>query len=262
MPDAARQIAIVAGSGLDRLADHFETRDVVAFESIGLGAPTVDGHRGEVRICETLGAGLVLVLGRRHFYERAHDKMDRLVEWLVEQRTTDLISISAAGSLQPEAPTGEFVVVSDIIDLQHRLQFAVSPAGSLRDSADAGMARPSPRGRMHIDPGLTGQIEAAAVRTGVGWSRGVLACGAGPTYETHAEVRWLRGSGADLVTMSAAPELAAANRYDLRTAVLAVLTNPATGIRRAVPGHQEVLDAAGHAVGALASVIVELTANK
>jgi purine-nucleoside phosphorylase len=109
-----------------------------------------------------------------------------------------------------------------------------------------------------IDPGLCKKVEAAAKRAGVTLRRGTIVCAAGPTYETPAEVRWLQELGADLATMSAAPEVDCAARLGLRSAVIAAVTNPATGISHSVPGHDEVVEQAGRVAAVLGRIIKQL----
>jgi len=81
----------------------------------------------------------------------------------------------------------------------------------------------------------------------------------GPAYETASEVEFLRQVGATVVTMSAAPELAAAARMGLRTAAVAVVTNLATGSLPA--DHREVLEAASAAVPSLRLLVEEAVAK-
>jgi purine-nucleoside phosphorylase len=88
--------------------------------------------------------------------------------------------------------------------------------------------------------------------------RGVAACLDGPTYETPAEVSFLQGAGADLATMSAAPEIAAAAENGLRVACIGAITNPGTGIGCAAPGHDEVLTTASAMAPALGRILSEL----
>ena len=97
--------------------------------------------------------------------------------------------------------------------------------------------------------------------SGVTWSRGTIASGAGPAYETPAEVTFLQQVGADLASMSAAPEILFANERGIRVAALGVLTNPATGIGGTRPNHDEVLAQALEASDRLAAFVAQLVAN-
>jgi purine-nucleoside phosphorylase len=63
---------------------------------------------------------------------------------------------------------------------------------------------------------------------------------AGPTFETAAELRWLRAAGADLVGMSTIPEVILARALGLRVLAISVVTNLAIPEEPAIPTHEEV----------------------
>lgn len=236
-------LAVVAGSGMSGVADAFEAESTVPFAAIkGVGACTVAGHPGEVRWCRAGAAHLALVLGRRHVYEGEPEGMLRLFEWLRGEGVSDIVVASAAGSLRREVRAGEFVVVWDVLDFQNRTPSARTPLER----------------RTVVDPGLTRTLERACLAAGVRATRGVLACHAGPAYETPAEVTLSQRTGATLVTMSAAPEIAYAGALGMRVAALAAITNAATGIEHAAPEHEEVIEAAGRASAGLARLISQL----
>jgi len=242
-PRPPRGYAVVAGSGLGALGEAFAAREVVPFAAIaGVGETAVAGHRGEVRFCDTGRARCAIVLGRRHHYEAGAEGMRALLAWLAARGTTDLVAASAAGALDTRLHPGDLVLVHDLIDLQNRER--------------GGRAAATLRSR--VDRALTAELAGAARRARVPLHPGTLACGAGPAYETPAEVRFLQAAGADVVTMSAAPEVTFARQAGLRAAVIAVVTNPGTGIGGAVPGHEEVLRSAAGAAGALTRLIGEL----
>ena len=243
-----RTFAFIAGSGLGEAAAGFEVASRVSFEEIPeVGGATVAGHRGEVLRCRMGNGACWIVLGRRHIYEGAVAPVRALVSWLARQGVTDLVTASAAGSLRTTLEPGALVLVSSVLDLQSR------HAGMGRG---AGIARGDRR--RGVDPGLCLLVEQAAARAGVTLHRGVAACLDGPTYETPAEVSFLQGAGADLATMSAAPEIAAAGENGLRVACIGAITNPGTGIGKAAPGHGAVLTTAEAMAPALGRILTEL----
>ena len=246
--DSSSKLAVIAGSGMGALADEVAVDRRVSFADIdGVGACTVAGHAGEVREGTLDGRPCVWVLGRRHGYERQSAAMLKLVDWLASRGVTHLLVTSAAGALRPSLSPGEIMVARDVIDRQnHRWN-------------DAPQGRPDTR--LALDPGLVAALERAATRAGVGWHRGTLACGSGPAYETAAEVRYLQESAGDVATMSAAPEVIAANRIGLPVAVAALVTNPGTGIAPSVLSHAEVLDVGRRSAGQVGAVIRQLLAE-
>lgn len=261
VPADDRQFGVIAGSGMAGVVDAFEVAQRVAFEDIdGVGAATVAGHRGEVCRCRADGRGLLIALGRRHRYEGEARAAYRLVEWLSESGVTDLVVASAAGGLRSFHEPGEMVVARGIVDLQQRERAAPPrpPQGARGMGCIASARARALRGRLRTDLGLTRELEAAAARAGVAVGRGVLACLDGPTYETHAEVRFLRRIGADVVTMSSAPEIEAANTLGLPVASILLITNRATGVGASVPGHDEVVEEAARGSRRIAGLILEL----
>lgn len=245
------ELAVIAGSGMGDAAGAFDVIDTVPFASIeGVGDCTVDGHRGEVAVC----ADVMFVLGRRHLYEGEPGAMRHLFRWMGDRGVNDVVVASAAGSLRGDIGPGEFVVVSDALDMQNRLPVRV-------DNATDRPPVPRPPRAPGVHPILTAALEAAARRCGVGCRRGTLACLPGPTYETPAEVAMLQHTGADVVTMSAAPEILLAGECGMRVAALAAVTNPATGIGHAAPDHAEVLSHAARMGRDLGRIVRELIAT-
>jgi purine-nucleoside phosphorylase len=93
------------------------------------------------------------------------------------------------------------------------------------------------------DPDLRAAAAAAAVRAGLAVRQGVYACLAGPSFETPAELRFLRMIGADAVGMSTAPETVAARHAGLRVLGISAITNPANLDGAHAPDQEEILQA-------------------
>ncbi len=248
---STRRLGVIAGSGLEALGERFGVGRVIDFASIpGVGAATVAGHAGEIRVARDVP--VVVVAGRRHVYENAADAVDALVGVLAELGVDRLVTTSAAGALHGALSPGDLVRVTDVIDLQGARAASGARRGARTDSG---------RRRALLDEDLACALEHAARRRSVAMRRGVLACMAGPAFETAAEVAWLRRIGADVATMSAAPEIRAARRRGLRVAAVAVVTNPATGVGGQAPRHDAVLETAREAAGALADLVADLVAR-
>lgn len=255
-PGAASRpkLAVVVGSGMGGLADELVCEHRVRFEDIdGAGACTVPGHTGEVREGTLAGRPCALVMGRRHFYEGHASAMLHLIAWLAEREVTHLLVTSAAGALNRSISPGEIVVVRDLIDLQNRTPHRADPSHSSIDRPAVGTGL-----RMALDACLVAALERAAVTAGVAWHRGTLVCGSGPAYETAAEVRSLQVGAGDVATMSAAPEVVAANRIGLPVAVAALVTNPGTGIAQSALSHGEVLEVGRQSVGRVGALVTQL----
>jgi xanthosine phosphorylase len=257
--DRSPYLAVVAGSGMSGLADAFEALSTTPFDAIeGVGPCTVAGHRGEVRWCRRAGRRVAVVLGRRHVYEGEPTAMLRVFERLREAGVTDVVVASAAGSLARDTAPGAVVIVRDALDFQNRDRLAAPARGRRAAPGAPGVALGRPAVRPRVDRGLTDALERACLDVAVRTTRGSLACFPGPTYETPSEVGLSGFTGAALVTMSAAPEVAFANALGMRVAVLATITNFATGIGHATPDHGDVLEIAGNATAGLSRAIAQL----
>jgi xanthosine phosphorylase len=247
-------LGILLGSGLDAVADGFRVEAVLPFDQVeGVGAPTVAGHSGELRRCEVSGHACLFVCGRRHFYEGGVEPVRSLMRFLHRAGLRRLVITSAAGSLVKSIVPGELVVVTDIVDAQSRTpvpgEVAVPETG-----------RPTGSRRLALDAVVSRDLWVAASRAKVGLGRGSAVASAGPLYETPAEVRALQETGASVVTMSGAPEIGMANALGIQLAMVAVVTNWATGISSVRLRHEDVLEAARAASSALRRLVTEFVA--
>jgi len=278
-PDAGptrRLLALVAGSGMTALGDRFRCRQAVRFDEIeGVGACAVGGHVGEVRFCTGTKREFVLVLGRRHVYEDGGRGAAALVRYLASRGVRELISLSTGGGLHGGLPAGRIVVARGLLDLQYRSRIARrettppaadAPAGACGVLGPAG-AHGAAAVRPALSRSLSARLESAALSCGVPLTRGTVACLTGPTYESPAEIRALQAMGADVATMSSAPELCYAAGYGVEVAVIAVVTNNATGVtggcfgvdvRAGQTGHNRVLAVARSTCPALGDILEKL----
>ncbi len=244
-------LGVLLGSGLHTVVEGLPAQAVLPFERIeGLGAPTVPGHAGELRRCDVAGRSCLFVCGRRHFYEGGVEPIHVLTRFLHRSGLRRLLVTSAAGSLVKTIIPGELVAVTDVVDAQFR-----PPAAN--GALSGGSGRPAGPRRLALDVATSRDVWVAASRARVGLSRGSAVASAGPLYETPAEVRAFQETGASVVTMSGAPEIDIANALGIRLAMVAVVTNWAAGISGVRLRHEDVLEAASTACGALRRLVVE-----
>jgi inosine/guanosine/xanthosine phosphorylase family protein len=274
LPVAGASLAVLLGSGLSGVSDPFATRAVLPFAEIPrLAAAGVAGHDGELRRCVVAAKPCLFIHGRKHFYEGAVDDMPRLVEFVHDLGVRRLILTSAAGSLTKSICPGELVLVDDILDVQFRPPARHRPPAHrpgesppltrLRSPYETSRTgRPGMVGRMDLDPDLNRRLWVAGARSRIALVRGSVATCAGPIYETPAEIGMLQQTGASLVTMSGAPEVAAANGLGIRVAMIALVTNWAAGISNVRLRHDDVLAAAGRAAPLLTRLITQFIENK
>ena len=147
-----------------------------------------------------------------------------------------VILTNAAGGIKREFTQGKLVVIGDHVNLQ-----GVNPLTGPNDER-FGL-------RFHdmtnaYDRTFREIVASGANNLGITMYEGVYAALAGPSYETPAEIRYLRTIGADLVGMSTVPEVIAARHSGMRVLGISCVTNAAAGIRDQPLNHVEVLETA------------------
>jgi purine-nucleoside phosphorylase len=235
-------VAVVMGSGWAPAADAFApaSGSIAIGELPGFAAPTAVGHGGEVRSVRVGDRGVLLFLGRTHYYEgRGVDPVVHGVRTAAAAGVKTVVLTNAAGGLAPDHRVGQAVIISDHLNLTARPPLV---GADFVDLTDLYSARLRTLAR-ELDPGLT---------------EGVYAQLPGPHYETPAEIRMLRTLGADLVGMSTALEAIAARAAGLEVFGLSMVTNAAAGITGEKLDHAEVLAAGKAAAGRLGQFLVDL----
>jgi len=231
---------IVLGSGLGSLADAVVTEYEVPFSEVGLPTSTVPGHAGRFIFGKLGGERVVLMKGRVHLYEGHTPRtVTAGIRWLAEQGVTSLVLTNAAGTLNPDFHPGTWMMLSDHLNLTATSPLEGADFIDLTEAYDAA-------GR--------DRFRAAAVAQGMTLHEGVYASLRGPQYETPAEIRMLRGFGADAVGMSTVLETIQARSLGMEVTAFSCLTNWAAGITPASLDHHEVLETGKQA----AQVMVDL----
>ena len=230
-------LAIVLGSGFHHALTELRVAKKISYAKIpGFPKPTVSGHAGELYFGH-LGNTPVLVLsGRAHFYE-GHD-MERVTfatRTLAAFGITDLLLTNAAGGLNKNFRAGDFMVLTDHINLM-----GVNP---LRGRAVPGLPRFVDLTETY-DKKLRELVFQAGKISKLKLRHGVYLAVSGPSYETPAEIRAFARLGADAVGMSTVPEAIVARQCGLRVAAVSCITNLAAGISKSNLSHAEVLETA------------------
>jgi purine-nucleoside phosphorylase len=227
-------IGIVAGSGLAGLAERMVVERELAFPEAGLPAPGVAGHAGRL-LFGTLGSAEVVVMqGRVHLYEgRSAQQVAAGVAFLHRHGVRRLVLTNAGGSLNPEFPPGQWMMLADHLNLT-----GTSPLEGSNRFLDLTAV---------YDAGWREEFRRAAAAAGMPLPEGVYAGLRGPQYETPAEVRMLRVLGADAVGMSTVLEAIQARALGLRVAGFSCLTNWAAGLGGRELDHAEVVETGARA---------------
>ncbi len=228
-------VGIILGSGLGGLADKIEGAVKIPYGDVpGFPVPKALGHAGTL-ICGTLaGKQVVAMAGRFHIYEGHPPALAGFPVRVMHALGVRTLFVSnAAGGVNEKYAAGDLMIIEDHLNLMltNPLIGAQEPGEErFTDMSDA------------YDSRLRQLLRNAASKTGTELHEGVYAALFGPSYETRAEVRMLRGLGADAVGMSTVPEVLVARARGIRVAGISAITNAASGVTAAPVSHAEVLD--------------------
>ncbi len=239
-------VAIVLGSGLGGFADGIGPEVVLATTDIpGYPRSTVAGHAGRIMTALHGRLRLMLFQGRIHNYE-GYPFSDVILPVLLARAcgAHTVIITNAAGGLNPRFAPGTLMAITDQLitpmtregglAMEREIVDAIQQSGLADDGLDLHTGRRWDLRDTHRD-----LILPAAFDAGVAVEAGVYSFASGPTYETRAEIRFLRRTGADAVGMSTVPEIVAATMLGMRVVGISCITNAAKEVRTPV-SHAEV----------------------
>jgi purine-nucleoside phosphorylase len=238
-------VALVMGSGWLPAAERLGTATVEldVAELPGFAPPAVEGHSGRIRSVPVAGKRALVFLGRTHLYEgHGVGAVAHAVRTAAATGARLIVLTNAAGGIRNGMKPGDPVLIADHLNLTATSPLAGATFVDLTDLY-------SPRLRelaRAIDPSLT---------------EGVYAQLPGPHFETPAEIRMLRGLGADLVGMSTVLEAIAARAAGAEVFGLSLVTNLAAGMTGEPLYHEEVLATGRAAAARMGDLLAELVAR-
>jgi purine-nucleoside phosphorylase len=253
------KIALVLGSGLGAFAGELKEATRIPYEKIpGFPRATAIGHVGRLVIGNVENVAVAALQGRIHSYEGYPARQVAFpMRVLGRLGIRSVILTNAAGGINLQYTQGALVVLSDHINLQ-----GINPLIGPNDD------RFGPRfpDMTHAYWKLYREIALTeAKKLGIAVTEGVYAALAGPSYETPAEIRYLRTIGADLVGMSTVPETIAARHMGIRVLGISCVTNMAAGILDQVLDHKEVMETGervkGEFIALLRAVLPRIAAD-
>lgn len=255
IPHFKPRLGIVLGSGLGSFAEQLE--DAVSFDYNDLpGFPhvTVHGHGGHLVAGYLNGVAIVCLQGRAHSYEGSnHDMVKTYVRTLKLLGCEYFFATNASGSLREDVGPGELMLINDHINMQ--------PGNPLVGPNDDEFGpRFLPLDNAY-DQSMRDKLLQIAHREKIALNQGVYLAVLGPNYETAAEIRAFRILGADAVGMSTVPEVLIANHCGMKVAVIATITNYATGLACTSHSHDAVVMMASKAAEKLNRLIKQFIAE-
>jgi purine-nucleoside phosphorylase len=247
------KIALVLGSGLGAFADDFAAAVRIPYAKIPhFPQSTAIGHAGQLVLGKVDGVDVAGMQGRVHLYEGYSAKQVAFpIRVFARMGIEAVILTNAAGGIRGEFTQGRLVAITDHINLQG--------SNPLIGANEEQFGSRFPDMTMAYDREFRAIALARAKQLGIDLGEGAYAALAGPSYETPAEIHFLKTIGADLVGMSTVPEVIAARHSGMRVLGISCVTNAAAGILDEPLDHNEVLATAervkGHFIGLLRAVI-------
>jgi purine-nucleoside phosphorylase len=229
------RVAVVLGSGLGAFADSLANQIVIPYRDIpGWPQSTALGHAGKLVVGTIDGLAIAALAGRVHLYEGyTAQQVVFGVRALAALGIRSLVLTNAAGGVNPSWRPGQLVLISDHINL-----LGQNPLTGPNEDA---LGPRFPDMSQAYSTRFRALARTAGNEIGLDLAEGVYAALPGPSYETPAEIRYLRAIGADLVGMSTVPETIAANHIGIEVLGISCVTNFAAGVTNQKLDHMEVL---------------------
>lgn len=256
------EVGVILGSGLNTYGEEIERRREagssdpvsIAYRDIpGFRDVSVSGHNGRLIYAEISGRKVVLLAGRYHFYE-GHSMEDVVfpARVLIALGIKRLIITNASGAINESFKAGSLMAISDHINLMGTNPL-IGP-----NLEELGPRFPDMTNVYTRD--LRAKLIEEAKGIGIALSEGVYAGLTGPSFETSAEIRFLRTIGADCVGMSSVPEAIVASHAGLEVIGISFLSNMAAGITGNAITSDEVNEA-GEKITDTFARVVDLAIN-
>jgi len=217
------RIGIILGSGLGPAADLVEQDASFSFEELpGFPAPTVPGHAGRLLMGTLAGVPVSAFMGRIHYYEGHPMTVSSMPVRVARLLGADIMVLTAAvGALDPALRPGSLVVAADHLNFMGD--------NPLRGWRGADGSPPFIDVSALYDPELRGIALEEAPAAGLDAAEGVYLAAPGPSYETRAEIEFMRSAGGTVVGMSVVPEALPARALGMRILGLFSVTNSVGG---------------------------------
>lgn len=246
------KVGLILGSGLGGLADLVERADTIAYRDVPFWPiSTVQGHQGRLVIGKLWGADVLVQQGRSHFYE-GYSAAEVTLPVRVMQRlgVQILIVTNAAGAIHPDYEPGDVMLIKDHIAL-----FGMTGFNPLRGPNLDVIGPRFPDMSQAYDRALMEIARKVAKENQIHLREGIYTGLSGPSFETPADLRFLRTIGSDAVGMSTVAEVIVARHGNTRVLGLSGISNKANLDGGTPTTHEEVLQAGQLIVPKLQKII-------
>lgn len=245
------KVGIILGSGLGDLTIDIEVSTTIPYNEIpDFPVSTVKGHKGQLIFGKLNGVSVVAMKGRFHYYEGYDmDVVTFPIRVLKKLGIEFLIVSNASGGVNHDFEVGDIMFITDHINLMPNPLIG----SNLDEFGPRFVDMTEPYSKR-----LLSKAMKVARHNSIRFQTGVYAAVTGPTYETHAEYKYIKTIGADAVGMSTVPEVIVARHMDLPVFAISVITDLGVEGKIVEISHDEVIDAAATAAPKMAQIIKEL----
>ncbi len=242
-------IGIILGSGLGDFAENLTDCIAINYKDIpGFPTSTVVGHGGEMYLGYFKGIPIMLMSGRFHYYEGYDQKEVTMpIRIMKNLGINTLIITNAAGGINLEYSSGALMLISDHINLSGSNPL-IGP-----NMEEYGTRFPDMSDT--YSEKLRTSLMDMALTNNIDLKEGIYAMMSGPSFETPAEIRYLRAIGADAVGMSTVPEAIVASHCNIKVIGISCITNMAAGISKQKLTHKEVFETAQRVKNDFAKIV-------
>lgn len=248
----APKVGVILGSGLGSLAEAMkEGEEIYAREITHWPASTVEGHVGRLVFGMLEGQAVMMMQGRAHYYEGYSMPQIGLPIRVMQRLGVEILLVTnAAGAVNPDFNPGDLMCIRDHINL-----IGMAGLSPLRGPNLDEFGPRFPDMGQAYDRALIKETNQVAEAQGFGIHEGVYICLAGPSFETPADLRFLRSIGVDAVGMSTVPEVTVARHSGMRVLGISGISNKANLDGETITTHEEVLAAGEIIVPKLTALI-------
>lgn len=234
------RVGLILGSGLNSLADSVQKADIIPYADLpNWPRSTVHGHAGRLVIGELEGQPVFVMQGRVHFYEGySMSQITLPVRVMLRLGLEMMIVTNAAGGINPEYVPGDVMLITDNLNL-----VGMSGANPLMGPNIDELGPRFPDMSRAYDIELMEKARKIASENSIPLREGVYCGLSGPSFESPADLRFLRMAGADAVGMSTVPEVIVARHGGLRVLGFSGISNKANLDGSTVTTHEEVIEA-------------------
>jgi purine-nucleoside phosphorylase len=234
------RVAIILGSGLNDLADSVQNADRLPFGTLAyFPVSTVQGHVGQLVIGELEGQVVFVMQGRVHFYEGYINAQVTFPVRIMQRLGIEILIVTnAAGGVHPDFNPGDVMLITDNLNLM-----GMSGLNPLMGPNLDEIGPRFPDMSRAYDRLLCDMARKVARENNITLREGVYAGLSGPSFESPADLRFLRMSGVDAVGMSTVPEVIVARHGGMRVLGLSGISNKANLDGSTITSHEEVIEA-------------------